>query len=306
MNGILVVNKPAGYTSHQIVATVRRWSGIRKIGHTGTLDPEVRGVLPLCLGAATRVAEYMLDQTKAYRAEMAFGFATDTQDATGNITERAERFDLRVDEIRRVFAGFVGTIEQVPPVYSAIKIKGKRAYDLARQGIHVEMPPRKVTIYSLQIEKMDLEREDPRIVFSVECSKGTYVRTLCHDIGRALGVPAHLAQLIRTRSGPYRLEDAKTLEEIEVACREGRLSELLLSASTAVSYLPFFRVTEGQKRRVTNGMSLQLPPLQAFAHWPLDERVRVEDDSGRLLAIYRIVSRTASGIELKPEKVFRD
>ncbi|GIM47845.1 tRNA pseudouridine synthase B [Collibacillus ludicampi] len=306
MNGILVVNKPSGFTSHQVVAAVRRLTGIKKVGHTGTLDPEVRGVLPLCIGSATRVAEYMLDQSKAYHAEMTFGFATNTQDSSGTVTERVDRVVLNEEDIRRVFARFTGTIVQTPPAFSAVKIQGKRAYDLARQGVDVEIPQRQVTIHSLQIEKMDLEREDPKIVFTVECSKGTYVRTLCHDIGRALGVPAHMSQLIRTRSGPYRLEDSYTLEEIDVACAEGRFAELLLSASTAVSYMPLYRIKKSQEHRVANGMPLRVPYLKGFEGLQIGERIRVEDDSARLLAVYRIVAHTNHGIDTKPEKVFRE
>lgn len=305
MNGILVVNKPTGITSHQVVANVRRWSGLKKIGHTGTLDPAACGVLPLCIGPATRLAEYMLEQNKAYRAEMVLGVATDTQDATGKVTEAVPKVLVRKEDVERVFASFKCTYQQTPPAFSAIRINGVRAYDWARKGKKPALPSRTVTLYELQIIDMDLFKDHPRIVFHAECSKGTYIRTLCFDIGKALGVPAHMSSLVRTRSGPYGLEHSHTLEEIEEAALEGRLEELLLSPVTAVAFMPSYHPVPQEIRRILNGMHLFLAAQGERRTWCEGMRVRIEAQ-GRLLAIYRVIAQTAGGWELAAEKVLKE
>lgn len=304
MNGILVVNKPKGMTSHQVVGKVRRILGIKKIGHAGTLDPDVDGVLPLCVGSATRIAEYMLDQSKAYIGEVTFGFSTDTQDASGTVLERLETVSLNEEQVRRAFSQFHGEIEQIPPAYSAIKVGGKRAYDLARRGETVVLKPRRVTIHSLEILAMELQQNHPRVRFRVECSKGTYVRTLCRDIGQKLGVPAHMSALTRIRSGPFTLEMSHTLEEIERAQSEGGIERLLLSASVAVRNFPVYVVGDKQAGRVRNGMEMTFPVGSRVPE--TGERVRVEIPSGKLLAIYRVVGIDGQTVRTKPEKVFKE
>ncbi|MGZ4030564.1 MAG: tRNA pseudouridine(55) synthase TruB, partial [Tumebacillaceae bacterium] len=258
MNGILVVNKAPGMTSQQVVGRARRLLGIKKIGHTGTLDPDVTGVLPLCVGPATRVAEYLLDQSKAYRGEVTFGFSTNTQDASGEVLAEVEQVSLTESQIREALARFVGPILQRPPAFSAIKIAGQRAYDLARKGEEVEIPPREVTIYKLEIVDMELDLPRPKVRFDVECSKGTYVRTLCHDLGEQLGVPAHMSHLVRTRSGPFTLEQAMTLEQIEAYVADGSIQQRLLPMQTALPHMPAHTLPEVLERRVDNGRELTI------------------------------------------------
>lgn len=304
MNGLLIVNKPKGMTSHQVVGRVRRILGIKKIGHTGTLDPQVDGVLPLCIGNATRIAEYMLDHNKGYAGEVTFGFSTDTQDAYGEVVERVESVRLTEEQIRNAFSHFLGEITQIPPAFSALKVDGKRAYDLARKGEKVELAPRKVMIFSLEIQQMQLQHPYPRVRFSVECSKGTYIRTLCHDIGQTLGIPAHMSALTRTKSGPFGLDDAYTLEQIEQFHAEERMAQILLSASVAVPQFPVYAVNEQQMHRVMNGMQMTFSLNDH--NLAQDSKIRVEDGNGQLLAIYRVMQIAGQSVHCKPEKVFKE
>lgn len=304
MNGILVVNKPAGLTSQQVVGRARRLLGIKKIGHTGTLDPDVTGVLPLCVGTATRVAEYLLDQAKAYRGEVTFGFSTTTQDASGEVVEQVEDVQLTESQVREAFQRFVGPILQVPPAYSAIKIEGKRAYDLARAGEAVEIPAREVTIYNLEIEELELEGKHPRVRFAVECSKGTYVRTLCHDLGRQLGVPAHMSHLVRTRSGPFTLDQAMTLEEIEAAVQDGTIAQRLQPLNAALMHLPVHKVPAVLEPRVHNGREFTIKRVIPGAE--VGTLVRMETQGDHLLALYRVESIADGETHTLPEKVFKE
>lgn len=304
INGILVINKPKGMTSHQVVGKVRRSLGIKKAGHTGTLDPDVDGVLPICVGNATRIAEYMLDHSKAYRGEITFGYSTNTQDASGQILQRVNEVALTGEQIRRVFSQFCGEIEQIPPAYSALKVNGTRAYSLARKGEQVALDPRKVTIYALRIIGLDLNRDLPRVRFAVECSKGTYIRTLCHDIGQALGIPSHMSALTRTRSGPFTLEMAHSLDEMEQAVSDGRIEQYIVSASVAVANFPVYNVSDKQERRVLNGMEMTFPDQKADLG--IGDRIRLESRLGKLLAIYRVVEKDGRHVHAKPEKVFKE
>ncbi|BCJ85309.1 tRNA pseudouridine(55) synthase TruB [Effusibacillus dendaii] len=303
MNGILVINKPKGMTSQQVVGRLRRLLCIKKIGHTGTLDPDVDGVLPICIGHATRIAEYMLDQDKAYRGELTFGFATDTQDASGQVIESVDSVSLTEEQIRSVFNRFQGVIEQIPPAYSAVKVDGKRAYDLARQGKQVDLPVRQVTIYSIHIESITLNLPYPKVCFEVECSKGTYIRTLCHDIGKMAGVPAHMSALTRIRSGPFRIESAHTLETIEEAVQAGEIDKYLLSPTAAISHFPIVRITGEQLNRVCNGRPMAIPMQNR--RWQTGDRICLETEDNRLVAIYRIERTNRDVCNIKPEKVFK-
>ncbi|MCX7568565.1 tRNA pseudouridine(55) synthase TruB [Tumebacillus sp. DT12] len=304
MNGILIVNKPAGMTSQQVVGRVKRVLGVKKVGHTGTLDPDVTGVLPICIGSATRVAEYLLDQAKAYRGEVTFGVSTTTQDASGEPVESVDTVQVTEEQVREAAASFIGPILQRPPAFSAIKINGQRAYDLARQGEEVEIPPREVTIYKLEILSLDLEPNHPKVRFDVECSKGTYVRTLCQDLGSTLGVPAHMSHLVRTRSGPFTLEQALTFEQIEELAAAGQIAEQLQPLQSALPHLTAATIPEALERRVDNGRELTLrrviPGAQA------GQLVRIESRTGRLLALYRIESIVDGETHTVPEKVFKE
>jgi len=214
MNGIILVDKPEGWTSHDVVAVVRRWarevSGDRKIkvGHAGTLDPLATGVLPICVGRATKFVDYIGNERKQYRATIRLGITSDTQDITGVLRVESGEWSFNRTEIERVISKFIGEIKQVPPMYSAIKRSGQKLYDLARKGVEVERAPREITIYGIEILSINL----PDVEILVDCSKGTYIRTLCHDIGQALGCGAVMAQLERTKVGSFNLEECQKVE----------------------------------------------------------------------------------------------
>ena len=211
-DGIINVNKPAGWTSQDVCSKLRHVLKIKKIGHTGTLDPMATGVLPVCVGKATRIIEYYDRDAKSYRASMKLGITTDTLDITGKVVETAGYSNIDEKSVREAFKAYTGHVMQIPPKYSALKIDGKRAYDLAREGKDFEIKAREIIIYDNSITRIDLEAGE--IEFNVTCSKGTYIRTICDDIGRALGCGATMTALTRTASGYFRLEDSYTIEEI--------------------------------------------------------------------------------------------
>ncbi len=213
-NGILNIYKEKGYTSHDVVAKLRGIVKQKKIGHTGTLDPDAEGVLPVCLGKATRLCDMLTDQSKTYEAVLLLGKTTDTQDITGQILEERETGHLTEEEVCACIAGFTGEYAQLPPMYSALKVNGRKLYELARQGIEVERKKRSVTIHEILIQEVSL----PRVRMRVRCSKGTYIRTLCHDIGRELGCGGCMAALLRTQVGCFELKDSMKLREVEEAC----------------------------------------------------------------------------------------
>lgn len=235
MNGIINVLKPSGMTSHDVVSFIRRNLKIKKVGHTGTLDPNAAGVLPICIGKATRVSQYLMEKTKGYRCELTLGKKTDTQDKYGNIIDERD-VNLKTDTILNVIEKYKGDITQIPPMYSAIKHKGKRLYELAREGKVVERKPRNVHIYSLDVIYFD----DNKVMFDVECSRGTYVRTLCNDIGEDLGTFGYMSFLIRTKVGKFNLENAFTLEEIVNYCSDDDIEKMLIPTDNALDH--FFRI----------------------------------------------------------------
>lgn len=210
INGFINVLKPPGMTSHDVVSFIRRTYKIKKVGHAGTLDPAAAGVLPIAVGKATRLIEYMTDADKAYRAELTLGYSTDSGDITGNIVKKSNFITPESNVITNVLDSFMGEIQQIPPMHSAIKINGTKLYDLARKGVSIERPPRTVTIKKISLIKKSIDH----FLFDVECSKGTYIRTLCLDIGVKLNIPSVMSFLIRTRVGGFKLEQASTLEEI--------------------------------------------------------------------------------------------
>ncbi len=238
LSGLLAVNKPVGWTSHDVVKKVRSILSMDKVGHLGTLDPIASGVLPLCLGKATRVAQYLQEWDKEYAVTLKLGVSTDTQDATGTVVEDRPLSGLTEEKIRKAFESYSGEILQIPPMYSAKKVGGVPLYRLARRGKTVEREPRRVTIYRIAVESIDL----PYVRFTASCSKGTYMRTICHDVGEALGVGGHLYGLVRTRSGIFVLEDAMTLEELKKQAVEGRVAEGLTPISTALSTFGLLRL----------------------------------------------------------------
>ena len=221
IHGIINVYKEKGFTSHDVVAKLRGIVGQKKIGHTGTLDPDATGVLPVCLGKATKLCDLLTDKNKTYEAVLLLGKTTDTQDITGEVLEEKSTEALTEEKVREAIEGFIGDYEQIPPMYSALKVNGKKLYELAREGKVIERKARPVKILDIQILEIDL----PKVRMEVSCSKGTYIRTLCHDIGEKLGCGGCMESLIRTRVSTFRIEDAKTLDEIETLKQEGKLAE---------------------------------------------------------------------------------
>ncbi len=254
MDGLLNILKPPGMTSHDVVGYLRRVLREKRVGHTGTLDPGVAGVLPICVGKATRLAEYVSGQGKSYRAEFIFGVGTDTQDGFGQVTAEMSADHLQEGYLRAVLPQFTGEILQVPPMVSAVKVGGKRLYELARAGQEVVRAARPVTVTRLELLTF---RSGPRAMarFDIACSKGTYVRTLAADIGAALGVPAHLSHLVRTASGPFLLQDAALLEELA----EGDASRYLVAPVAAVAHLPKLQLDARAVAGVAHGRA-PVPP----------------------------------------------
>jgi len=283
MNGVLNLMKPPGMTSHDVVYAVRRALGVKKVGHTGTLDPGVAGVLPICVGQATRLAEFIAGEDKAYRAEITFGITTDTQDSFGEETGRTDASHLTRGDLAYQLPRFSGPIMQVPPMVSAVKVGGRRLYELAREGVEVERSARPVTIHKLQL--LDFRPGPHPVAFvDVACSKGTYIRTLAVDIGAALGVGAHMSYLVRTRSGPFTLEQANTLEEL----REGKAP--LLQPASALGSMPKATVSGPAAQRLQNGVTPRITTGE-----PPGTTVALVDPDGELLAL---AEATADGIRL--------
>jgi tRNA pseudouridine55 synthase len=296
-HGVIAVFKPKGYTSHDMVAKMRRLTGQKKVGHTGTLDPEVEGVLPICLGQATRIVEYMQMLPKRYRGSMQIGISTDTQDQTGKILAEKPVRSLDRTAIERAMQQLTGEVEQVPPMYSAVKVQGKKCYEWARQGKEIQRPVRKVVIYAF-ICTSYTTGEYPIITFEVQCSKGTYIRTLCVALGEHLGYPAHMTSLLRTESGPFRLEDCFTLEALQQIAQQASWSQVLSPLDQVLVSFPSLIVPEEDTRRVLNGRPLQLE-MNALSTPSL---VKIYSETGIFCALYRV---DESGWA-KPEKVFRD
>jgi tRNA pseudouridine55 synthase len=283
-------------TSHDAIYKLRKILKMKRIGHTGTLDPDVDGVLPICLGQATRVAEYITDGKKAYRGEIILGASTTTEDASGDIIESREVMEpIRRELVEEVLQTFFGEISQTPPMYSAVKVKGKKLYEYAREGKTVERPTRKAMIYSIHLLD-DSETYLTEIPFEVFCGKGTYVRTLAVNIGQKLGYPAHLNHLTRILSGGYRLEECRTLEEIERAAEQGQMDQLLAPIEKALEDFQIWIVDEETELRVKNGAVL--PQQVGFK----DQPIAVYNSNRKCLAIYR-KHPEKEGL-IKPDKVF--
>ncbi|MFN2298867.1 MAG: tRNA pseudouridine(55) synthase TruB [Anaerolineales bacterium] len=287
--GLLVIDKPTGPTSHDIVNIVRRGTQIRKVGHTGTLDPYASGVLLILLGSVTRLAEYLLEVDKEYLATIRFGSATSTYDAAGRVTA-TRPFTFREETLEAKLATFVGERLQVPPVYSAIKVGGRKAYDLARRGEHVEMAPRKVNIYDLSL----LRWESPNAVVRVRCSRGTYIRSIAHDVGQAMGSHAHLVSLRRIRLGPFSVERATPLEELKRRFLESTWEKVAMPASAVLEGWATVKLSAEETEKIRNGIAIPAPEGAAG-------RARAIAADGELLAV--VEADTAAGT-WRPKKVF--
>lgn len=284
INGIINVYKEAGFTSFDVVAKLRGIAGQRKIGHTGTLDPDATGVLPVVLGNATKLVDMMTEKTKEYVAEFVLGKTTDTQDISGTVISES-KVDCSKEDVIAVINSFVGDIEQIPPMYSAIKVDGKRLYELAREGKEVERKARKITIYNIEI----LETDIPIIKIRVSCSKGTYIRTLCNDIGAKLGCGATMTSLVRTASGQFGIEGAYKLDELQKMRDEGRLTEAVIPVDSVFSEYAAVRLTGESLRLALNGNILSEKELQKSIIEDGDRNcLRLYDENGNFFALYAL------------------
>ena len=252
IHGVINIHKEKGFTSHDVVAKLRGILGQKKIGHTGTLDPDATGVLPVCLGKATKLCDMLTDRDKEYEAHMILGFVTDTQDTTGQILEKHE-VTCTEEEVREAIYSFLGEYMQVPPMNSALKVDGKKLYELAREGKVIERKARPVTFYELEILSMEL----PRVRIRVTCSKGTYIRTLCHDIGKKLGCGGCMEELLRTYVEPFALETSLTLAQIQQLADEGRVEEILCPVEHLFADMPACTIRPEFSKYMYNGNPLK-------------------------------------------------
>lgn len=304
MDGVLNVHKLSGPTSHDVVARVRRIAGMKRVGHTGTLDPLASGVLVVCLGNATRVIEYMSGWQKLYSAEAVLGVETDSEDSTGEILSKRDASGITIGDVESVIPRFTGKIMQVPPMVSAVKHQGMRLYELARAGKTVERTAREIEVYSLRLTHFEAG-EEARFGVEVTCSGGTYIRTLCADIGMALGCGAHMSALTRTAVGGFRIEDALTTETLEQMVAEGRLDEALVPMSRLLGDMPSLMAAPREELLVTNGVVLALERFTPGVGTPTEGHpVRICAEGDRLTAIGLLRHDVNGCLEVKPEKVF--
>lgn len=296
VDGILPLWKPKGMTSHDCVVRVRKLFKMRKVGHTGTLDPSVEGVLPICLGQATKIVPFLMETTKTYIAEIRLGIATETEDGEGEIiAKKPVNTPLSDEKIEQVLNSFIGEITQIPPMYSAVKVKGKKLYEYARNKEEVERPKRKITIYN--IERLNSNKDDYRFIkIKVVCSKGTYIRTLCTDIGKNLGYPAHMHSLIRLETGSINQRDTVTFDVVEEAIQQDKESELILPISRGLTHLDKLYVDYETKTKVQHGQKLPKP----------DQDIKTDHFTimykGELLAVYQAHPERLN--QIKPVRVF--
>ena len=300
MDGVINIYKERGFTSHDVVAVVRKTLNTKKAGHTGTLDPDAEGVLPVCVGQATKPTDYIMAERKSYRAEITFGAETTTQDASGEVIEK---YDFRFDEnaLRNVLKEFIGPRRQLPPMYSAIKVNGKKLYELAREGKEIERKAREIEIYDIRI--VDIFPPD-RAVIDVDCSKGTYIRTLCSDIGKKLGWGAYMSSLTRTASGRFLIEDAVKLDELKEIAKNGGIDSVLITPDRALA--DYKRITVGKKaeKYLYNGGKIYDRYFTCAAKPEINETVLGYDSNGRLVGIYTFLyDKEKDGFYIKPVRL---
>jgi tRNA pseudouridine55 synthase len=296
LDGILNIDKPAGITSYGVVGRIKRLAGEKRVGHAGTLDPDATGVLPVCLGKATRVVEYLAEASKTYRAVIELGIATDTYDAAGQITERGDASGIDLSRIDSALSAFRGNIQQTPPMYSALKRNGEPLYKLARAGISVERKSRNINVYRLEIT----DWQPPLVTLEIECSKGTYIRSLANDLGQALGCGGHLKNLVRTVYGPFNVKEAISLSQLEDASREGNIERFLLPVDCVLQHYRAVTINEADGKAMRDGNTLTLEQTASPVN-TAETRCRAYAPDGRFLGIIRYIPE--SGL-WQPEKVF--
>lgn len=282
INGIINVYKEAGFTSHDVVAKLRGILRQKKIGHTGTLDPDATGVLPVCLGNGTKLCDMLTDKDKTYEAVMLLGTTTDTQDTSGTVLTTSE-VHVTEEEVKNAILSFVGEYDQIPPMYSALKVNGKKLYELAREGIEVERKARRVKILDIQIKEIHLERNE--VVMTVSCTKGTYIRTLCYDIGEKLGCGACMKQLIRTKVSRFDLKDSLTLSQIEELKHQDRLDECVVPVDSMFTEMTKVVIKEENSKFIYNGNPFLKQHIKDASD-AMTKQVRVYDAKDVFVGIY--------------------
>ena len=294
MDGILNIYKEKGYTSHDVVAKLRGILRQKKIGHTGTLDPDAEGVLPVCLGKATKLCDMLTDTDKTYRAVLKLGVETDTQDLSGSVL--AEKpVTVTEDQILEAVQSFQGEYSQIPPMYSALKVGGRKLYELAREGKTIERQPRLIRIHEIQVKALCL----PYITMTVSCSKGTYIRTLCHDIGQRLSCGGAMKSLVRTKAGAFYIEESLTLKQVEELRDQNRLETQLVPIRHMFAHLPVFRCGEDHEKALQNGNILR-PEWGSCPEKPTGQMI-VTDAEDKLIGVYLFREDTGC---LHPQKMF--
>jgi tRNA pseudouridine55 synthase len=294
ISGVLVLDKPVGMTSHDVVQAVRNGTGIRRAGHTGTLDPRASGVLVLLVGPAVRLSEYVSASDKRYQAIIRLGSSTDTYDADGRFTRSSVSVDISEEQFEKALKQFEGEIEQTPPPYSAVKVKGRKAYEMAREGQEVDLTPRKIQVYHLEV----LEWAPPEVVIDVHCSSGTYVRSLANDLGDALGCGAYLVGLRRTKSGRFSLRDAVPLRKLQEAFQAGDWYQYLIPAAEALADWPAVELDPDQVEEVRHGH--RVPAAEGSQ----PGLVRGVSMAGELVALMDLAEGEDGRLEWQPKKVF--
>ncbi len=312
-HGFININKPSGMTSHDVVARIRRILSMKRVGHTGTLDPQVTGVLPIAVGQATKLAEYVQNAPKTYEGSLVLGIATDTEDISGSILEK-RLFDnpLDIQSVQNVMTALTGPMEQQPPMYSAVKVNGKKLYELARKGIEIERKSRMITVYDfccLGIGQTDIQDERyPVIHFRVRCSKGTYVRTLCVQLGKMLDTPACMFELTRTEAGGFVIEDSISLEQIQQLAVDRHYEQFIQRIDTPLSSMPALHLSQDWSGKLYNGVPYRLCDKENWRQYTdsLGALFRIYDDRGNFFALYKLTSASETCVEWKAEKLFTD
>jgi tRNA pseudouridine55 synthase len=294
ISGVLVVDKPVGMTSHDVVQAIRTGTGLRRAGHTGTLDPRASGVLVILVGPAVRLSEFVSASDKRYQAIIRLGSTTDTFDADGKFTHSNEVVNVTEEQFEKVLNTFIGEIEQTPPPYSAVKVQGRKAYEMARQGEEVDLAPRKITVHHLEV----LEWAPPEVVIDVHCSSGTYVRSLANDLGNSLGCGAYLVGLRRTKSGRFSLRDATPLRKLQEAFHAGNWYQYLIPAAEALAEWPAIELSPDDVEDVRHGHR-----VKALAD-AQPGMVRGVSTQGELVALMDLVTGETGEPEWQPKKVF--
>ena len=306
INGVINIYKERGFTSHDVVAKLRGILKQKKIGHTGTLDPDAEGVLPVCLGKGTRLCDMLTDHSKVYEAVLLLGQSTDTQDVSGTVLQEAS-VEVSEEEVREAIMSFVGPYDQSPPMYSALKVNGQKLCDLARAGKEVERKARPVEIYEIQIEEIYL----PRVRMTVSCSKGTYIRTLCHDIGEKLKCHGCMESLLRTRVGQFQLKDSLTLAQVETYRDENRVSEIVMPVDQVFSDCPALKLTKEAAKLGYNGNPFSSTQALTEDGQMVDKSLEISLNSGKWFRVYDpervfigVYAYDSKRDQFRPEKMF--